>query len=242
MGSMERFQMEFDEWAATYDETVAAGSDVFLGYEEVLAAVTAAVAAAPGASVTDVGAGTGNLTALLVRQGLRTAAVEPSAGMRAVLARKLPEVEIRPGDFLHLPDGLPPQAGVVSSFAFHHVAPGQRRRALRGLGKLLAPSGRLVLADVAFAGQQHRRRIFSELAAAGRRDLLGNLREEFYPSVDAMLSALHDAGFRAAARQLTPWVWLFSADPGAEDLGLDLRVARPIRGLRAEGAGGRDAS
>lgn len=49
------------------------------------------------ARVADVGAGTGKLTAGLVAAGLDVVAVEPDPGMRAVLARQLPDVEVRDG-------------------------------------------------------------------------------------------------------------------------------------------------
>jgi SAM-dependent methyltransferase len=41
----------------------------------------------------DVGAGSGRLTAHLVKRSRRTVAVEPSAGLRALLERRLPQVE-----------------------------------------------------------------------------------------------------------------------------------------------------
>ena len=47
-----------------------------------------------GARVCDVGAGTGRLTRLLVACGATVVAVEPAAGMRAVLASELPSVTV----------------------------------------------------------------------------------------------------------------------------------------------------
>lgn len=233
MSSRERFTAEFDAWAATYDETVAVESDVFQGYPAVLDAVAGEATVQPSGSVTEIGAGTGNLTQRLCAGCRTVTAVEPSAAMRRELALKLPDVLVLPGDFLHLPAALPPQHTFVASFSFHHVPPGQRRRALRVLVGALAPGGRIVIADVAFAGPQVRQRIFREVEQAGRSDLLRNLRAEFYPTVDIMLAAMQDAGLTAAARQLTPWVWLFTAQPGAPELGLRERVPRPIHGLQA---------
>ncbi len=234
MGATSRFALEFEEWAATYDATVAAGSDVFQGYEGVLDAVAAEVAAADGSRVADIGAGTGNLAARLRMRRLHVTAVDPSAAMRANLTRKVPGIGVLAGDFQNLPKDMPLQDAIVASFSFHHVAPAKRRQVLRALGDLLAPSGQIVIADVAFAGRMVRQRIFDELATTNRQDLLSNMRSEFYPTVDVMLAALHDAGFMALARQLTPWVWLFTARRGRLELGLDDRVARPIHGLRAE--------
>lgn len=45
------------------------------------------------ATALDVGAGSGRLTAELVKRSRRTIAIEPSAGLRAILRRRLPQVE-----------------------------------------------------------------------------------------------------------------------------------------------------
>ena len=73
----------------------------------------------PGTTVLELGAGTGKLTRLLVGTGARVLAAEPVAGMRAELARALPDVER-----LDVPaedTGLAPGsvAAVVAANAFH---------------------------------------------------------------------------------------------------------------------------
>ncbi len=54
-------------------------------------------------AVADIGAGTGKLTAVLVSLGLEVVAVEPDEQMAAVLAVRLPGVELRPGRAEALP-------------------------------------------------------------------------------------------------------------------------------------------
>ena len=58
-------------------------------------------------SAVDVGAGSGRLTAHLARRSRSTVAVEPSAGLRAILQRRLPQVRAISGwaEKLPLPDG-----------------------------------------------------------------------------------------------------------------------------------------
>ena len=53
--------------------------------------------------VLDVGAGTGALTAELVRRGVRAAAIDPSPSFAASLARRLPDVEVEHGPAEELP-------------------------------------------------------------------------------------------------------------------------------------------
>jgi SAM-dependent methyltransferase len=65
------------------------------------------IAALPGGGdvALDVGAGSGRLTRHLVKKGHRVIAVEPSAGLRALLARRLPGVEVVAGWAEQLPVG-----------------------------------------------------------------------------------------------------------------------------------------
>ena len=73
----------------------------------VLAAVSWALAPAPGQRVLDLGAGTGKLTATLVALGLDVVAVEPDPAMLAELRRVVPDVRALPGsaEAIPLPDG-----------------------------------------------------------------------------------------------------------------------------------------
>lgn len=72
-------------------------------HPELIAALPAAIDTA-----LDVGAGSGRLTAHLVQRSRHTIAVEPSAGLRAILQRRLPSVDCIGGwaDRLPLPDGI----------------------------------------------------------------------------------------------------------------------------------------
>jgi SAM-dependent methyltransferase len=92
--------------------------------------------------VVDVGAGTGKFTRELVSRGLRVTAVEPLAGMRAVLERELPQVEALAGtaEDLPLPDGV--AAAVTVAQAFHWFDEG---RAMPELRRVLRPEGGVAL-------------------------------------------------------------------------------------------------
>jgi SAM-dependent methyltransferase len=57
----------------------------------------------PGQRVLDVGAGTGALTAELLRRGCRVAAAEPSPGFCDALRRRFPEAEVREAPAERLP-------------------------------------------------------------------------------------------------------------------------------------------
>lgn len=73
----------------------------------------------PGRDVVDLAAGTGKLTRLLVPFGATLQAVEPSAAMRAELARVVPAVEIHDGTAEALPLPAASVDAVVVAQAFH---------------------------------------------------------------------------------------------------------------------------
>ncbi len=95
----------------------------------------------PGATVVDVGAGTGKLTRLLAATGARVVAVEPVAEMRELLVQTVPGVEALEGraEALPLPDGCARAVTVAQAFHwFGDDAPAE-------LARVLEPEGSIAL-------------------------------------------------------------------------------------------------
>jgi ubiquinone/menaquinone biosynthesis C-methylase UbiE len=92
----------------------------------------------PGATVVDVGAGTGKLTRDLVPTGARVVAVEPLIEMREQLAAAVPGAEALAGSAEELP--LPDDSAdaVVAASAFHWF---DTERALPEIHRVLKPGG-----------------------------------------------------------------------------------------------------
>lgn len=90
--------------------------------------------------VADVGAGTGKLTGLLIARGLQVVAVEPDAGMLAVLVRVHPaaEVHLAGADQLPLPDASVDAVLVAQAWHWfpHEQALDEARRVVRPSGWL----------------------------------------------------------------------------------------------------------
>lgn len=96
----------------------------------------------PDATVLDLAAGTGKLTRQLVPRFARVIAVEPLDGMRAVLARVVPEAEALPGsaDAIPLPDDS--LDAVFVGEAFHWFADAE---VLLEIARVLQPRGILAI-------------------------------------------------------------------------------------------------
>jgi SAM-dependent methyltransferase len=95
-----------------------------------------------GEVVVDLAAGTGKLTEVLVERFPGVIAVEPSEGMRAVLARKLPSVDVRVGSA----EAIPLEDGSVDAVfvgdAFHWFDP---LAAGAEIARVLRPGGEAVV-------------------------------------------------------------------------------------------------
>src|SRR5579875_2254998 len=92
--------------------------------------------------VADVGAGTGKFTRGLTGRGFEVIAIEPSAGMRAELARVLPDVTLLAGSAEDIPVESGTLDAVLLAQAWHWV---DRTRAVPEVARVLAPGGRLGL-------------------------------------------------------------------------------------------------
>jgi SAM-dependent methyltransferase len=75
------------------------------------------------ARVLDLGAGTGELTAILLGAGLSVSAAEPSAPMRAVLTSRFPELEVSEERAEHLGDAAGSFDLVTAANALHWFEP-----------------------------------------------------------------------------------------------------------------------
>lgn len=145
--------------------------------------------------VLDLGAGTGKLTATLVRLGTEVTAVEPDPDMLAELRRELPSVRSLPGsaEAIPLPDGG--ADAVLVGQAMHWF---DLNRAVPEIARVLAPGGVLAalwnvdddrVGWVATLAEISRRK--SSVTLLTWRDSLGRARQEH---LDAAGSGLFEDG------------------------------------------------
>jgi SAM-dependent methyltransferase len=121
--------MSFGASATTYDRLRP-------GYPD--AAIDHAMGTSAIATVVDLGAGTGRLTAALCRRGLEVIALEPDAGMTRLLTARLPEVRVEIATAERMPLASASVDAVFIGQAFHWFS---RPAADREIARVLRPGG-----------------------------------------------------------------------------------------------------
>jgi SAM-dependent methyltransferase len=144
------------------------------------------LAADLGATVVDVGCGTGRLEPYLAAKGLAPSGIDLSPEMIRVARRDHPGFGFDVADLRDLPFGDASLAGVVCWYSLMFLAPSDRPAAFGELARVVKPGGYLVTAFKAGDSQVRR---------AGRSTGLDVEFDVYWLSPDEMDRRLTDAGF-----------------------------------------------
>ena len=139
-----------------------------------------------GASVGDIGCGTGRLDPFLATRGLAPRGVDLSPEMIRVARREQPGFEYEVADLRELPFEDASLAGIVCWYSLMYLAPSDRPAAFAELARVVTPGGYLVTAFK--AGD-------SSLRRGGRTTGLGVEFDIYWLSPDEMERRVNDAGF-----------------------------------------------
>jgi ubiquinone/menaquinone biosynthesis C-methylase UbiE len=217
-----------DEWddpafARNWDAGTEVGNPARALQLDLVASLVAAEYRA-GSTILDLGAGSGQVEALLLaaRPDARIVAVDASPAMLALAKHRLAEagskVEFVPGDFAE-PEriALPARDYGIALLiqTLHHVPDDRKRRVLAMLARTLSPQGLLILADrVSFEDPALRSVHASMWSWLERRstvksgwsadELFQRLagKEDHTASLEQHQAMLREAGFRAACLEL----------------------------------------
>ncbi|HWR66318.1 MAG TPA: class I SAM-dependent methyltransferase [Bellilinea sp.] len=196
---------DFDAWAPTYDQDTAANSGFpFERYSQVLQTVLRTAQPYARQMVLDLGAGTGNLTALFVAAGCRVWGTDYSSEMLVLARQKLPQVTFVQTDIRDPRPGELPEKfdTIVSGYAFHHFITAEKVRLIHDLAvNHLTPGGRIVIADIAFASLVDQE---AERQAQGKE-----WNEEYYWVADVELPALRAVGLQATFESVSQYAGVF---------------------------------
>ena len=154
-------QKGFDLWADGYDKAVGLSDEdntyPFAGYKEVLGRIFRAVMEEPGATVLDIGFGTGTLTTKLYENGCTVYGQDFSARMIELAREKMPDAVLVHRDFSEgLDESLRARRYdfILSTYALHHLDSSGKLPLIRELLDCLKPGGKLLIGDVAFRTQE----------------------------------------------------------------------------------------
>lgn len=200
----------FDDWVHSYDASVSGEDpeyrDVFDKYDEILSAV----AAKSFGTIVEFGTGTGNLTAKLIDAGHSVIGIEPNDAMRAVTAKRFPELLILNGDLMAF--DLPNTVDTfVSSYVFHHLKDTEKEDALSRYANLLSAGGKVVFADTVFTSEEAKQAQISKERARGYNNVADDLEREYYTTIPNLSQAFEKAGFDVQFEQMNDYVWLMDA-------------------------------
>ena len=176
---------EFDAWAVRYDESVYSNGKCFPfdGYSQLLQTIAKIADSQPGASVLDLGIGTGNLSQLFAERGCEIWGVDFSSEMLRFARTKLPVATLAQSD---IRTELQPAFQrsfdyIVSAYTFHHFPLEEKAELIQHLLKRhLLPGGKVIIGDVAFKNAVEED-VF-------RRRLGSKWEQEYYWLVDETLT------------------------------------------------------
>lgn len=205
------FNKLFDEWAYTYDASVAGEDEqykeAFTNYDEILKAVAKKAVG----TVLEFGVGTGNLTEQLLREGHIVYGIEPSREMRKIAEQKLlGKAKIMEGDFLHfaVPDHI---NTIVSTYAFHHLTDDEKNKALQKYSELLKKGDKIVFADTLFIDQEAYNGTVQAAIERGYHHLAHDLQTEYYTLLPIMRTMFENNGFSVMFTRYNHYVWVMEA-------------------------------
>ena len=138
----------FDLWADGYDKAVGLSDEEntypFAGYKDVLGQIYREIMEKPGATVLDIGFGTGTLTTKLYENGCTVYGQDFSARMIELASAKMPEARLFQGDIangLVVPLLLHRYDFIVATYSLHHLTDEQKTVFLRILLEQLNENG-----------------------------------------------------------------------------------------------------
>lgn len=201
-------EWDFDtyNWVEEYDARMRRWER--LCYEETLRRLPECAGARVGERVLDIGTGTGNSAVPFLERGCSVVGLDPSSRMlrqaEAKVVRWAGRFVIRQVDdpFATLPFAGQTFDVVVTAYAIHHLDDEPMRQAVREMKRVLAPGGRIIVADTMFRDAAHKARCLAED---------GSLEDEFQPLLDSFPGLFHAVGLETELYSMGPLVWALVA-------------------------------
>lgn len=210
-----RFNALFDDWADDYDETIEAKdgeyAEVFKNYNEILNETVKHISKYKGASVIDIGSGTGNLANVASKIGYNVIGIEPNSKMLNIASSKYPFIKFLPGTFLSLPIENNSVDAIINSYAFHHLTDEEKIDAVVLFKSKLKKDGIVIVADTMYQSEEAKELLIKEAEDNNYTSLLNDLNTEFYTTHKVLSEIFEDEGFKVSYIQMNRYVWILTA-------------------------------
>ncbi len=147
----------FNDWAENYNDDVNEEEFPFAGYKQALDTVASKVLARKGASVLDLGIGTGQLARRFDEAGHPVTGIDFSEEMLQIARQSMPKAELISADFTSaMPKDINGRGFdfIVMTYAFHHIPYQQQASFLSKLAGYLNADGQILIGDILFPNQQ----------------------------------------------------------------------------------------
>lgn len=210
-----RFNALFDDWADSYDKTVymkdGEYEEVFINYTEILNETAKHISKYEGATVIDIGAGTGNLTNVASKAGYNVIGIEPNSKMRNIATKKYPFISFLSGTFLSLPIDDNSVDAIINSYAFHHLTDSEKKESIKILKSKLKKDGTIIITDTMYDSIESRESIIKDAYNKNFTALAHDLETEFYTTHDVLTELFESEGFNLSYQQMNKFVWILTA-------------------------------
>lgn len=210
-----RFNSLFDDWADKYDETVymkdGQYEEVFKNYTEILNETVKHIAKYQGATVLDIGAGTGNLTTVAAKAGYNTIGIEPNSKMRDIATEKYPSISFLSGTFLSLSIDDNSVDAIINSYAFHHLTDSEKKDSIKILKSKLRNNGTIIITDTMYDSIKSKEFIIKDAYNKKFTALVHDLETEFYTTHEILTEIFESEGFTVSYQQMNKFVWILTA-------------------------------
>jgi putative AdoMet-dependent methyltransferase len=193
-------QKLFENWASGYDALPRTeGEFPFDGYEQLLDTVCEQAHSSAGQLVLDLGCGTGNLAARLLKTGCTVYGVDFSAAMLKAARLKSPQIHFIKADLLlEWPEELPSHFDcIVSSYVLHEFDLATKMKMLLNMaGEHLQEGGELIVGDISFPTAEVRTEASKQWRERWDDD-------EYYWAADEVLALCPEGGLEASYTQVS---------------------------------------
>jgi putative AdoMet-dependent methyltransferase len=197
-----------DADAAGYDTDVSNEVDpIRAGYAELLQWSARSAQITRQHDVLELGAGTGNLTQLLL-PARRIVAVDVSQAMLSIARTKVAgPIEWQRDDLLEWFDRRDARFDrIVSTYAIHHLLPDEKLTLFKRIRDAAAPRARVVFGDLMFESAQRRTEALKRYRGPWP-DVADAIEQEFFWLVDESIEALERLGFDVSTCRFSDLSW-----------------------------------